>query len=171
MTTKLRFARIPAMAFILALAACSGSDTGNAGDTTDSSVADAVAPADVAATDAAEDPSTADTTADEGVVAADVAEESAPADVATDMPTAEVDEIAADTVPAEVDEVAADPVPDEATVADTTPETPAAYASLVCRCRPRPAINAAMTSPTAVRLPLNTTARFDTPITPSSLMR
>ena len=126
MTTKLRFARIPAMAFILALAACSGSDTGNAGDTTDSSVADAVAPADVAATDAAEDPSTADTTADEGVVAADVAEESAPADVATDMPTAEVDEIAADTVPAEVDEVAADPVPDEATVADTTPETPVA---------------------------------------------
>ena len=114
MITELRLARIPGIAVVLALAACSGSDTGNADDTTDAFVAADVAPAEVAGTDAAEDPSTAETAADEGVVAADVAEESAPADVATDTPPAEVDALAADTAL------------DEATVADTAPETPVA---------------------------------------------
>ena len=122
MKAKFSFARIPGIAVVLVLAACSSSGAGNAGDTTDAFVADDVAddvaadvaPAEVAGTDAAEDLSTAETAADEGVVAADVAEETAPADVATD------------TSPAEIDGLAADTALDEATVADTAPETPVA---------------------------------------------
>jgi hypothetical protein len=107
MKTRLRLARIPGIAVVLVLAACSGSDTGNAGDTTDAFVAADVVPVEVAETDAAE-----------GVVGADMAEESAPADIAIDTPSAEVAEevvpadVATDALAADVDTLATD-VPKE----------------------------------------------------------
>ena len=121
MKTRLRLARILGIAVVLALAACSGSDTGNAGDTTDAFVAADVVPAEVAGTDAAE-----------GVVGADMAEESAPADIATDTPFAEVAgevvpaDVATDAPPADVDALAADTGLDETAPIDTAPETPVA---------------------------------------------
>ena len=94
MDTRLRFARIPAIAVVLVLAACSGSGTGNAGDTTDAldapDLAPDLAPADIAGPDAAEDPSTAETLGDVDGVAMDVVEDVAPVVVATDTPPADV---------------------------------------------------------------------------------